>query len=97
MNKELSLLFKKYVKMVVPTVLFAIFLLYLLYFIEIILEYDYSSLINEFPIVWTSQLFFVEAEMAGTQLSTLLNQHMVHNRISAIPASTKNIWLVQFD
>ena len=64
---------------------------------EITLEYDYSSLINEFQIVWTSQLSFVEVEMAGIQLSTLLNQHLVHNRISAIPASTKDIWLVQIE
>ena len=79
MNKELSLLFKKYVKMVVPTVLFAIFLLYLLYFIEMTLEYDYSSLINDFQIVWTNQLFLVEAGMPGIQLWTLLNEPMVHD------------------
>ena len=39
----------------------------------------------------------MEADMAGIQLSTLLNQHMVHNQISVIPACTKNIWLVQTD
>jgi hypothetical protein len=62
---------------------------------EITFEYDYSSQINEFQIVWTSQLSFVEAEMARILLSTLLNQPLVHNRISAIPASTKDIWLLQ--
>jgi hypothetical protein len=46
---------------------------------EITLEYDYSSLINEFQIVWTNQLFFVEAGMPGIQLWALLNQPMVHN------------------